>query len=168
MHRAHQSAGPERAHPVAQNATRVGQPWFISLRPKGWTSPQRCSLICHPEQASFAQRRIWAISANCRVLCDRTIARLVRILVKLHHYRIFPRNAWANGEVRTFVKKRSHRRNQADPGRGHVRQTGENTGQQRYEAVSGGCPTQSRSCLGGRGFQPGYSANPSGWLSPPM
>jgi hypothetical protein len=34
--------------------------------------------VCHPEQAFFAQRRIWAIRAKRRVLCDALIARLDR------------------------------------------------------------------------------------------
>ena len=41
---------------------------------------------CHPEQAVFAQRRIWASRAKRRVLCDAEIARLARFLFKLHHY----------------------------------------------------------------------------------
>src|SRR5271166_1312691 len=40
---------------------------------------------CHPEQASFAQRGIWASRAKRRVLCDALIARLVRFLIKLTH-----------------------------------------------------------------------------------
>jgi len=42
---------------------------------------------CHPEQAFFAQRRIWASRAKRRVLCDAIIARLAHLLTKLHHYR---------------------------------------------------------------------------------
>ena len=41
---------------------------------------------CHPEQAFFAQRRIWASRAKGYVLCDPIVARLARFLVKLHHY----------------------------------------------------------------------------------
>jgi hypothetical protein len=41
---------------------------------------------CHPEQAFFARRRIWASRAMCRVLCDTIIARLARFLIKLTHY----------------------------------------------------------------------------------
>jgi A/G-specific adenine glycosylase len=41
---------------------------------------------CHPEQAWFAKRGIWASRAKGRVLCDPTIARLARFLTKLHHY----------------------------------------------------------------------------------
>src|SRR5580658_165729 len=40
---------------------------------------------CHPEQAFFAQRRIWASRATRRVLCDALIARLARFLIKLTH-----------------------------------------------------------------------------------
>jgi hypothetical protein len=43
---------------------------------------------CHPEPALFAQRRIWAIRAMRRVLCDAITARLDRFPIKLHHYRI--------------------------------------------------------------------------------
>jgi len=49
---------------------------------------------CHPEQAFFAQRRIWASRAKRRVSCGAIIARLARFLTKLHHYRksrILPR-----------------------------------------------------------------------------
>src|SRR6184192_3887810 len=42
---------------------------------------------CHPEQAFFAQRRIWASRATRRVSCGAIIARLARFLTKLHHYR---------------------------------------------------------------------------------
>jgi hypothetical protein len=38
---------------------------------------------CHPEQAVFAQRRIWASRAKRRVFCDAIIARLARFLIKL-------------------------------------------------------------------------------------
>ena len=38
---------------------------------------------CHPEQAAFAPRGIWASRALRRVLCDATIARLARFLTKL-------------------------------------------------------------------------------------
>jgi len=41
-------------------------------------------LDCHPEQAFFAQRGIWASRAMCRVLCDTQIARLARFLIKLN------------------------------------------------------------------------------------
>src|SRR5215470_6538576 len=41
---------------------------------------------CHPEQAYFAQRRIWAIRAKRRALRDAIIARLDRFRFKLHHY----------------------------------------------------------------------------------
>ncbi len=49
---------------------------------------------CHREQAFFAQRRacpepaegIWASRATGRVLCDPSIARLARFLIKLHRY----------------------------------------------------------------------------------
>jgi hypothetical protein len=41
---------------------------------------------CHPEQAFFAQRRIWASRAECRVLCDTANARLARSLIKLDLY----------------------------------------------------------------------------------
>jgi hypothetical protein len=37
---------------------------------------------CHPEQALFAQRGIWASRALCRVLCDTIIARFARFLFK--------------------------------------------------------------------------------------
>ncbi len=39
---------------------------------------------CHPEQAFFAQRGIWASRAKRRVLCDAIIARLARFLTKLN------------------------------------------------------------------------------------
>ena len=42
---------------------------------------------CHPEQAFFVQRRIWASRAKGYVLCDPIVARLARFLLKLHHYR---------------------------------------------------------------------------------
>jgi hypothetical protein len=38
---------------------------------------------CHPEQALFAQRRIWASRAVRRVFGDALIARLARFLIKL-------------------------------------------------------------------------------------
>jgi hypothetical protein len=38
---------------------------------------------CHPEQAFFAQRRIWASRAKRRISCDAIIARLARSLTKL-------------------------------------------------------------------------------------
>src|SRR5258708_26088382 len=41
---------------------------------------------CHPEQAFFARRWIWASRAKCRVLCDTIIARLARFFIKLSHY----------------------------------------------------------------------------------
>ena len=37
-------------------------------------------------EAHFAERRIWASRAICRVLCDTKIARLARFLAKLHLY----------------------------------------------------------------------------------
>ncbi len=43
---------------------------------------------CHPEQALFAQRRIWASRAKCRASCDTRIARLARSLpstIFIHH-----------------------------------------------------------------------------------
>ncbi len=36
---------------------------------------------CHPEQAFFAQRGIWASRAKRRVSCDARTARLVRFLI---------------------------------------------------------------------------------------
>jgi tetratricopeptide (TPR) repeat protein len=39
------------------------------------------SFDCHPEQAFFAQRRIWASRAKCRGFCDTIIARLARFLI---------------------------------------------------------------------------------------
>jgi hypothetical protein len=42
---------------------------------------------CHPEQAFFARRRIWASRAMCRALRDTIIARLARFLIKLHRWR---------------------------------------------------------------------------------
>jgi len=44
---------------------------------------------CHPEQAVFAPRGIWASRALRRALCDTTIARLARFLTKLHRYPSF-------------------------------------------------------------------------------
>jgi hypothetical protein len=41
---------------------------------------------CHPEQALFAQRGIWASRAMRRVLCDAIIARLACFRIKLSHY----------------------------------------------------------------------------------
>ena len=38
-------------------------------------------VICHPEQASFAQRRIRAGRVQCRVFCDTITARLARFLI---------------------------------------------------------------------------------------
>src|SRR5580658_3623749 len=38
--------------------------------------------LCHPEQASFAQRGIWASRAKRRVLCDAIIARLARFPIE--------------------------------------------------------------------------------------
>src|SRR5260370_21766721 len=44
---------------------------------------------CHPEQAFFARRRIWASRAMCRVRRDTIIARLARfLLIKMTHYRM--------------------------------------------------------------------------------
>jgi hypothetical protein len=40
-------------------------------------------LACHPERAFFAQRRIWASRALCRVLCDTIVARLARFFILL-------------------------------------------------------------------------------------
>ena len=40
-------------------------------------------LGCHPEQASFAPRGIWASHAMCRALCDTIIARLARFIICL-------------------------------------------------------------------------------------
>src|SRR5947207_5248604 len=45
---------------------------------------------CHPEQAFFAQRRIWASPANPRVSCGPIIPRLARFLTKLHNSRKSP------------------------------------------------------------------------------
>src|SRR5271170_4935255 len=42
---------------------------------------------CHPEQALFAQRRIWASRATWRGFSATIIARLARFLVKLTRYR---------------------------------------------------------------------------------
>src|SRR5208283_3491179 len=58
---------------------------------------------CHPEQAFFAQRGIWASRTLRRVLCDAIIARSARFLIELSRYRCAlafdaPRNAtlrWA-------------------------------------------------------------------------
>jgi hypothetical protein len=44
---------------------------------------------CHPEQAFFAQRGIWASRATRRVLCDAIAARSARFFIKLHHYQNF-------------------------------------------------------------------------------
>jgi hypothetical protein len=41
---------------------------------------------CHPEQAFFAQRGIWASRAMRRALGDAIIARLARFLIELSHY----------------------------------------------------------------------------------
>jgi hypothetical protein len=41
---------------------------------------------CHPEQAFFAQRGIWASRAMWRAFCDTIIARLARFLTKLNRY----------------------------------------------------------------------------------
>ena len=41
---------------------------------------------CHPEQAFFAQRGIWASRAMRRVLCDAIIACLARFLIELNRY----------------------------------------------------------------------------------
>jgi hypothetical protein len=41
---------------------------------------------CHPEQAAFAQRGIWASRALRRAFCDATIARLSRFLFNLTQY----------------------------------------------------------------------------------
>jgi hypothetical protein len=39
--------------------------------------------VCHPEQAFFAQRRIWASRAMRRAFCDAILARLARLLIVL-------------------------------------------------------------------------------------
>src|SRR5271170_4305773 len=44
---------------------------------------------CHPEQALFAQRRIWASRATWRGFSATIIARLARFLVKRTHYQSF-------------------------------------------------------------------------------
>ena len=40
---------------------------------------------CHPEQAFFARRGIWASRAMRRVLCDAITARLARFPIELSH-----------------------------------------------------------------------------------
>jgi len=45
---------------------------------------------CHPEQAFFAQRGIWASRAMCRVLCDTIIARLARFLINSRSLEMSP------------------------------------------------------------------------------
>jgi hypothetical protein len=40
------------------------------------------NFYCHPEQAFFAPRGIWAVRAKCRVFCDTIIARLDRFLIQ--------------------------------------------------------------------------------------
>src|SRR5438094_10149717 len=62
--------------------------------PYSCENPVVVQFPCHPEQAFFAQRRIWASRAKRRVSCGAIIARLARFLTKLHHYRksrILPR-----------------------------------------------------------------------------
>jgi len=51
-------------------------------------SPVVAQFDCHPEQAFFAQRGIWASRAMRRALCDAIIARLARFLIELSHYPI--------------------------------------------------------------------------------
>jgi hypothetical protein len=50
-------------------------------------NPVVAQLDCHPEQAFFAQRGIWASRAKRRALCDAIIARLARFLIELSHER---------------------------------------------------------------------------------
>jgi hypothetical protein len=45
---------------------------------------------CHPEQAFFARRGIWASRAKCRVLCDTIIARLARFLINSRSLQMSP------------------------------------------------------------------------------
>ena len=46
-----------------------------------WTSLWATVFSCHPEQAFFAKRRIWASRTTCRGFCDTTNARLARFLI---------------------------------------------------------------------------------------
>ena len=63
----------------------------------------------HPEQAFFAQRRIWASRAKGRALCDPTIARLARFPAKLHHYRQPRRTFPATSQgIRLYSMSRRH------------------------------------------------------------
>src|SRR2546427_11715653 len=50
-------------------------------------NPEVVQFPCHPEQAFFAQRSIWASRANRRVTCGALIARFAGSLTQLHHYR---------------------------------------------------------------------------------
>jgi hypothetical protein len=66
-------------------------------------------LICHPEQALLAQRRIWASRAKCRVLCDTLIARLARFLINIHNENwtkalMKAPNPWITYRTRFLVK----------------------------------------------------------------
>jgi hypothetical protein len=45
---------------------------------------------CHPEQAAFAMRRIWASRAMWRGFCGTISARLARFLIKLHRSGMLP------------------------------------------------------------------------------
>jgi len=56
----------------------------------------RVQSACHPEQASFAQRKIRASLAMWRALCAATIARLARFLVEPHRYHISSSDARAS------------------------------------------------------------------------
>src|SRR5580693_1134492 len=51
-----------------------------------WTASRAPAADCHPEQAFFAPRGIWASRAMRRVLCDALIARLARFLIKTDYY----------------------------------------------------------------------------------
>jgi GTP-binding protein len=64
-------------------------------------------LLCHPEQASFAQRRIWASRAKRRN-GGAAIARLARFLVKLHHYFPPPALAISARAARNWLSEAAH------------------------------------------------------------
>jgi hypothetical protein len=55
-------------------------------------------LDCHPEQAFFAQRGIWASRAKRRVLCDAIIACLARLLIQLNCRLEFVASVSSNAE----------------------------------------------------------------------
>jgi hypothetical protein len=71
------------------------------------------ALDCHPEQAFFAQRGIWASRAKGRALCGPIIARLARFLELSHNGRAFtnfspPLKMVGRPQVPVFPERGAH------------------------------------------------------------